>query len=238
MASDVQLTTQRVGRRPRDAVLACLAIGTAVLGCFGYFGPISVGGMLGDRDWIGLHLYDGRLRGFWIGSTDTPVTIEHQADRTRFSIHGRLSLSVAPPVVPVRIDWGWLPCRTWVRIGDRRAVPPFGAAWRSEQKWYNPGGPPLSSPVRITFFRIPFLIPVVLLLILPVRACFGAVRFRMRHRKNECVTCGYDLRGTPSLRCPECGTVAPIACAFCGYDLRGSVSESCPECGGAGRRSL
>jgi hypothetical protein len=32
---------------------------------------------------------------------------------------------------------------------------------------------------------------------------------RRRRRLGRCLACGYDLRGTPSGRCSECGTVIP-----------------------------
>lgn len=49
-------------------------------------------------------------------------------------------------------------------------------------------------------------------------------------------TCGYDLRGSETGRCPECGRDSrpprpPKKICECGYDLRGNVSGVCPECG-------
>ena len=35
---------------------------------------------------------------------------------------------------------------------------------------------------------------------------FLAVRLKHREVKGVCVRCGYDLRGLPEPRCPECGT--------------------------------
>lgn len=36
----------------------------------------------------------------------------------------------------------------------------------------------------------------------------GALRRTIRTRRNRCTTCGYDLRGLATSRCPECGTDA------------------------------
>lgn len=36
----------------------------------------------------------------------------------------------------------------------------------------------------------------------------GCLRQRRRRSKGLCVHCGYDLRGSPTRRCPECGLVA------------------------------
>jgi hypothetical protein len=41
---------------------------------------------------------------------------------------------------------------------------------------------------------------------------FWLIRRRQSKLPGQCATCGYDLRGTPQ-RCPECGTIAPVAVA-------------------------
>ena len=54
---------------------------------------------------------------------------------------------------------------------------------------------------------------------------------------SRCSDCGYDLSGTPSGTCPECGTDHPDVwrCSGCGYDLTGARKRwglaTCPECG-------
>lgn len=39
-----------------------------------------------------------------------------------------------------------------------------------------------------------------------LRASWRGRRTQARFRTAHCVRCGYDLRGSPSVRCPECGT--------------------------------
>jgi hypothetical protein len=42
-------------------------------------------------------------------------------------------------------------------------------------------------------------------LVVSMPALIGITRMRLRQRRGSCVRCGYDLRGTPSRNCPECG---------------------------------
>ncbi|MGA2499839.1 MAG: hypothetical protein ABSH20_19045 [Tepidisphaeraceae bacterium] len=53
---------------------------------------------------------------------------------------------------------------------------------------------------------IPQWLPVGLLSIWPATRLRTLVRRWRRHRKGQCLECGYDLRATPE-RCPECGKV-------------------------------
>ncbi len=57
------------------------------------------------------------------------------------------------------------------------------------------------NPLRIV---IPLWIPTLLFLTLTIAFMRGPLRRRRRRRKGFCLTCGYNLRGTPE-RCPECG---------------------------------
>ena len=68
----------------------------------------------------------------------------------------------------------------------------------------------LDSWIRVTELRVQIWFLLLVFSIWPVLAvCFGPVRRYRRRRRGRCVTCGYDLRGNVSGRCPECGT--PVA---------------------------
>jgi hypothetical protein len=52
----------------------------------------------------------------------------------------------------------------------------------------------------------PLWVIVALLLVHPAVAfVLGPVRRRYRYQRNQCIRCGYDLKGNVSGRCPECG---------------------------------
>jgi len=54
--------------------------------------------------------------------------------------------------------------------------------------------------------RVPLWGPIVLLLVYPaISLARGPIRRRRRRRKGLCVCCGYDLRGSTSGVCAECG---------------------------------
>jgi hypothetical protein len=83
---------------------------------------------------------------------------------------------------------------------------------------------------RYATVRLPVWIPVLLLFIHPAIAFVrGPVLRHRRWRRNQCLECGYDVTGSPSGICSECGEV--FRCQLCGLDLRGSRGESCPACG-------
>ncbi len=64
--------------------------------------------------------------------------------------------------------------------------------------------PTISSNIRA--ITVPHSVICFLLLAYPALAFIRGPLRRYRHRKRDlCVTCGYDLRGSPN-QCPECGT--------------------------------
>lgn len=61
--------------------------------------------------------------------------------------------------------------------------------------------------------RIPFWIAFIITFSFPLLAFVrGPFRRWSRRRSGRCATCGYDLRGTDSATCSECGTpIEPVA---------------------------
>ena len=65
----------------------------------------------------------------------------------------------------------------------------------------------LQGAYRITWLIFPLWLSTSALLISGVFPfAYGPVRRKWRQWHNGCMTCGFDLRGTRSRRCSECGT--------------------------------
>ena len=69
--------------------------------------------------------------------------------------------------------------------------------------------PRLSSTGLYWAISIPFWLPMLITVAIPLWVAAGQWRRRRRAGAGLCPMCGYDLRATPD-RCPECGTI-PIA---------------------------
>ena len=64
--------------------------------------------------------------------------------------------------------------------------------------WFSPLG-------SVWMLGVPLWIPFLLFAAYPTLAFIrGPLRRYRRRKRGLCVTCGYDLRGSPK-RCPECG---------------------------------
>jgi hypothetical protein len=205
--------------------LAVLAIALAVLGIASFLAPICGVWAVTDRASMTVHFYEGRARVFWITSEHEPIVVRHETERGPFLSVFRGPADMADEGIHPTFRLARL---FGVRIASRDAVNAFGVQWRQERAGQ---GYPVSG-LELSFVRLPVWLPVVLLLLHPIRAIlFGPWLWRRRQRRNLCLTCGYERTGLPEPRCPECGTPHQRACPACGYDLAGNVPGSCPECG-------
>ena len=64
----------------------------------------------------------------------------------------------------------------------------------------------ISGPDFVQYGSVPLWVPAAAFAILPLAQLRRRVRHRRRRATGLCPECGYDLRGSPDRRCPECGT--------------------------------
>src|SRR3954452_17077192 len=112
-----------------------------------------------------------------------PVVNDPNAGRAHWG-YGRLGRGHLFWKTPAPRSW-------WNRLGFYTAQTGWESSFASErQEWV----------------AVPAWLPVLALLVLPAAWVVRLGRGRRRASAGLCVTCGYDLRGTPE-RCPECGMV-------------------------------
>lgn len=197
--------------------LSIIAIAIAIAGCISFFHPVGFVCPLAPRAALVTHFFEGRMRLFWITRDDQPIRVTHHWRGPTIAIVSRNALTWQDGREVLRDPRRATQDGDLVRIniGDRRGVGAFGGQWRSgsvNQAPAPPGSGIGRAPARagggleVSFVRTPMWLPVLLLLLQPVKAIIlGPWLTRRRERLNQCIGCGYDLRALPSPRCPECG---------------------------------
>ena len=186
-----------------NLVLVLVALAIAGAGCVGFFVPVSIPFRVRSTDWGVLHFYDGRMRIFWIQSRTDPIVVENFAIGPNLRVVSPFAAMPAlPPETPGPEPPQISPPAT-LMIGTQRTVRDFGGRWH----WAPIQTSPAGVPVQFNYIRVPAWLPVVALLIMPMRGIVrGPWLQRWRRRRNRCLHCGYSLEHLPKPRCPECGT--------------------------------
>lgn len=192
-------------------VLAIFALALALLGGVSMFVPLCGVWTVTERASVVLSVFDGRVRVFWFTSEHVPIEVA--------SIREGRGLSILPvaaadspwaEVIRAHSPRGRGPVGAQISLSPRGAIAAFGGQWRGRLPVTGgvvPGaaaGPPMA---EYSFVRMPVWLPVVLLLMQPIRAIiFGPWLWRRRERNHLCLACGYERIGLTEPRCPECGT--------------------------------
>jgi hypothetical protein len=93
---------------------------------------------------------------------------------------------------------------------DRSALSPLGIDWRGWGADTVDDGRGGSIEMRSPGLTFPYWLATLIVAVFVVPWLIRTRRLRRRRKLGLCLTCGYDLHGTPD-RCPECGTVPPRA---------------------------
>jgi hypothetical protein len=127
--------------------------------------------------------------------TPRPLTwISHHRAQAAGDTFPRLrDLRLLPPPAEERRFAGF--------VFGRAEVHMLGKAWRGQV------GPP---SFRVTNVVVPMWAPTLLAAVAPVLWAIALWRHRRARRQGVCVRCGYDLRGSESAACPECGAAREV----------------------------
>jgi len=190
-------------RRWLIVLMVVSALGVSLVGCVScYVFQCSVV-RVSSHHWVIVQMGDGLLRMFWIASKAPRIDFSPSPNRRYVGV--------------VLEEWGPPASRDeytrmtpyGISFGRRNQVSPFAFLWRRTIVPRS-GTPPI---VQSSMLRIPAWVPVGLLLIYPLQAYVrGPLRTRRRHKRNECLQCGYSRMGLSEPRCPECGASHAEVC--------------------------
>jgi hypothetical protein len=138
-----------------------------------------------------------------------PAVPDVRIDFHAFGVRGSSGIFRGPPGESKYMEvtiYGWpFACMRERSMGGFPSGPEIPMCWLLRGRHLADGHRLAFEPVPIPLFMnsVLFGLPVFLI-------CFGLgwVRHRVRAAAGCCSTCGYDLAGTPSGVCPECGTAA------------------------------
>ena len=152
----------------------------------------------------------------WTRSYRVLETIVYQPGTTGYSIassHGRVLLKVLRHDGPGSKPWRHYAVDgryAYYVMSRPEAEYPGGFGWESGLTRGRLDETGTIRRLPYTSLIVPHWLLVVCSAALPLSRTAMVLRRMRRRPPGHCRHCGYDLRATPG-RCPECGTIAPVA---------------------------
>ena len=181
-------------RRPLITGLAVTAISLAALGWVGYRIPVYREYSLTNRLYFYVHFANGLARLYWVrGHENIFLDPSNRFDRmvVRRSSDGSLC-TLFDHALPGRVR-------------------PYALVWSIMRP---PRGAPPAT-IRLFGVRTRIWLPIVAFITYPVVALvrdrLHQRRLAHRRRYGLCLECGYNLKGLPEARCPECGSAYDVS---------------------------
>ena len=176
--------------------LTVLAVATLIPALLSYYAPLE-------------RRLDRGRETKWFGVAHGQIYFERFGDAPNTTVVGVLQTTMLPAY-----EFRFLGFQAWDCIAGHGGIHPEGtdprlAGWKrlAPGQWET-GGFVITlmiSQYRISFFALPFWMPLVLFAAYPLVAFVrGPLRRARRAKRGACPECGYDLTGNVSGRCPEC----------------------------------